>query len=121
MPTNREYPLTRVKGVEEEVRFVIDQVPYKAALETALANVKSAEAKLQTARLTVDSKEELFKENIVSDFDSQTAINQLLEAEAALAQAKAEETNARNNLSYTEVKSPVDGVASMIPYRAAGC
>lgn len=97
--------------------FIIDQIPYKAALETALANVKSAEAKLQTARLTADSKEELFKENIVSDFDRQTARNQLLEAEATLAQAKAEVTNARNNLSYTEVKSPVDGVASMIPYR----
>lgn len=100
-----------------QVLFVIDQVPYKAALETALANVKSAEAKLQTAKLTADSKEELYKENVVSDFDRQTARNQLLEAEAALAQAKAEETNARNNLSYTEVKSPVDGVASMIPYR----
>lgn len=87
------------------------------ALETALANVKSAEAKLQTARLTANSKEELFRKNVVSDFERQTAINQLLEAEAALAQAKAEETNARNNLSYTEVKSPVDGVASMIPYR----
>lgn len=100
-----------------QILFIIDQVPYKAALETALANVKSAEVKLQTAKLTADSKEELFKENVVSDFDRQTARNQLLEAEAALAQAKAEETNARNNLSYTEVKSPVDGVASMIPYR----
>lgn len=100
-----------------QVLFVIDQVPYKAALETALANVKSAEAKLQTARLTANSKEELYKAQVVSDFDRQTARNQLLEAEAALAQAKAEETNARNNLSYTEVKSPVNGVASMIPYR----
>lgn len=100
-----------------QVLFIIDQVPYKAALETALANVKSAEAKLQTARLTADSKEELYKEKVVSDFDRQTARNQLLEAEAALAQAKAEETNARNDLSYTEVKSPVDGVAGMIPYR----
>lgn len=45
-----------------QVLFIIDQVPYKAALETALANVKSAEAKLQTARLTANSKEELFKE-----------------------------------------------------------
>ena len=100
-----------------QVLFIIDQIPYRAALETALANVKSAEAKLQTARLTANSKEELFRKNVVSDFERQTAINQLLEAEAALAQAKAEETNARNNLSYTEVKSPVDGVASMIPYR----
>lgn len=100
-----------------QVLFVIDQVPYRAALETAVANVKSAEAKLKTAKLTAESKEELYRQKIVSDFDLQTAINQLLEAEAALALAKAEETNARNDLSYTEVKSPVDGVASMIPYR----
>lgn len=100
-----------------QILFVIDQVPYKAALKTAQANLKSAEAKLQTARLTADSKKELFKENVVSDFDRQTAINQLREAEAAVAQAKAELTRAANDLSYTEVKSPVDGVASMIPYR----
>ncbi len=97
--------------------FIIDQVPYKAALETAMANVKSAEAKLATAHLTAESKEALFKENVVSEFDLQTARNDLAEAKAALAQAKAQETNARNDLSYTEVKSPVDGVASMIPYR----
>ena len=91
-----------------QVLFVIDQVPYKAALQTALANVKSAEAAVATARLTFDSKEELFKERVVSDFDRQTAQNSLLEAEASLAQAKANETNARNDLSYTVVRSPVD-------------
>lgn len=100
-----------------QILFIIDQIPYRAALETALANVKSAQAQLQTAKLTAKSKEELYKVKVVSDFDRQTANNQLLEAEAAVSQAKAEETNARNNLSYTEVKSPVDGVASMIPYR----
>ena len=96
-----------------QVLFVIDQVPYKAALQTALANVKSAEAAVATARLTFDSKEELFKERVVSDFDRQTAQNSLLEAEASLAQAKANETNARNDLSYTVVRSPVDGVAGV--------
>ena len=100
-----------------QVLFIIDQVPYKAALETAKANPKSAEAQLETARLTAHSKEELFKENVVSDFDLKTARNQLLEAEASVAQAKAQVTSAANDLSYTEVKSPVDGVASMIPYR----
>lgn len=96
---------------------IIDQVPYKAALETVVANVKSAEASVGTARLTANSKEQLFKEKVVSDFDLQTARNSLLQAEATLAQAKAEEVNARNNLSYTEVKSPVDGVSGMLPYR----
>ena len=36
--------------------FVIDQVPYEAALQTALANVKAAKASLATAQLTYDSK-----------------------------------------------------------------
>lgn len=97
--------------------FIIDQVPYKAALETAAANVKSAESQLATAKLDAESREELYKANVVSEYDLQTARNTLAAAEAALAQAKAEEINARNSLSYTEVKSPVDGSASMIPYR----
>lgn len=97
--------------------FVIDQVPYKAALETALANVESAEAALATAQMTVESKEELYKDKVVSEFDLRTARNTLRQQKAALAQAQAELTNARNNLSYTEVKSPVSGTAGMIPYR----
>ena len=53
----------------------------------------------------------------MSEFDLMTAQNDLTEAEARLALCKAEEVNASNNLSYTEVRSPVNGVASMIPYR----
>ena len=97
--------------------FIIDQVPYEAALQTAVANVKSAEAALATAQLTYESKEELYKENVVSAFDLSTAKNSLLAAKAQLAQAKAQEVNARNNLSYTVVKSPSDGVIAMLPYR----
>lgn len=97
--------------------FIIDQTPYKAALETAKANVESAEANVATAQMTADSKEELFRENVVSRFDLQTALNSLRSAKASLAQACAELTNARNNLSYTEIKSPVDGTAGMSSYR----
>lgn len=97
--------------------FIIDQVPYKAALRTAKANVEVAEASVATAKMTVDSKEELFKENVVSQFDLQTARNSLRSANATLAQARAELLNARNNLSYTVIKSPVDGIAGMSSYR----
>ena len=97
--------------------FVIDQTPYKAALETAEANVESAEANVATAQMTADSKEELFRENVVSNFDLQQARNTLRSAKASLAQARAELTNARNNLSYTEIKSPVNGTAGMSSYR----
>ena len=100
-----------------QVLFVIDQTPYKAAYEIAQANVKSAEASLSTAQLILDSNTELFEQGVVSEFDLMTSRNDLVEAEARLALAQAEEINATNNLSYTEVRSPVNGVASMIPYR----
>ncbi len=100
-----------------QVLFVIDQVPYKAALETAIANVKVAEASLATAELTYNSTQELFKQKVVSDYNLQTSRNSYLTAKAQLAQAKAQEVNARNDLSYTEVKSPSDGVVGMLPYR----
>lgn len=100
-----------------QVLFVIDPVPYEAAYEIAAANVKSAEAALSTAQLLLQSNQELYEQDVVSEFDLMMARNDLAEAEAKLALALAEETNAFNNLSYTEVKSPVNGVASMIPYR----
>ena len=85
-----------------QLLFVIDQVPYQA---------------LSTAKLTLDSKKELHAQNVVSAFDLQTAENSWLSAKAQLAQMKALELNARNNLSYTEVKSPSNGVVGTLPYR----
>ena len=100
-----------------QVLFIIDQTPYTAAYEIAVANVKSAEAALSTAQLILESNKNLYEQDVVSEFDLMTAQNDLTEAEARLALCKAEEVNASNNLSYTEVRSPVNGVASMIPYR----
>ncbi|MGN0230491.1 MAG: efflux RND transporter periplasmic adaptor subunit [Muribaculaceae bacterium] len=97
--------------------FIVDQAPYRAALAEATANVKSAEAKLATAQLNLESTKMLREKNVVQDYDLHSTRNELAAAEAALAQARAQEVNARNNLSYTEVKSPVDGVAGMIAYR----
>lgn len=97
--------------------FVIDQVPYRAALAEAVANVKNTEAKLATAKLNMESTQKLHDNNVVQDHTLNTARNELAAAQAALAAAQAQEANARNNLSYTEVKSPVDGVAGMIAYR----
>lgn len=101
-----------------QVLFIIDQVPYQAALATAEANVEAANASVATAQLTADSKKELFAQNVVSSYELKTAENALLTARAGLAQAKAQRLSAANNLSYTEVKSPSDGVIGTLPYRA---
>ena len=97
--------------------FIIDQVPYKAALQTAEANVEAAKAGLATAQLVYDSRKELFAKNVVSEYDLRTAENSLLTAKASLAQAEAQAVIARNNLSYTVVKSPSNGVVGTLPYR----
>lgn len=100
-----------------EILFVIDQVPYQAAVQTANANVSAAQAEVETAKLLYDSKKVLFAEDVVSEYDLSTAKNSLAVAEASLAQAKAQLTDARNSLSYTEIKSPSDGVVGTLPYR----
>ena len=100
-----------------QLLFVIDQIPYRAALKTAVANVEAARAAMATAELTYNSNKELYTQKVVSEFSLKTAENTSLTAKAQLTQAEAQEVNARNNLSYTEVKSPSDGVVGALPYR----
>ena len=96
----------------------ITRVCVKAALSTADALVPVAEAQVETARLDYESKQALFKEEVISEYDLAQAKNALAVAEANLEQARAGQINARNDLSYTEVKSPTDGVVGTLPYRA---
>lgn len=116
--------LTKLCVVEGErvhkgqVLFIIDQVPYRASLETAEANVEVAKSSVATAELVYQSKQKLYADSVISDFDLQTAKNSYLSAKAGLAQANAALVIAQNNLNYTEVKSPSDGVVGTLPFRA---
>ncbi|WP_288797008.1 efflux RND transporter periplasmic adaptor subunit [uncultured Alistipes sp.] len=100
-----------------QVLAIIDQVPFRAALRTAQANVSAAKAKVETARIELQGKQALFDEKVISDYELSLARNQLAVSLAELEQAKAQETDARNNLSYTEIKSPSNGVVGTLPFR----
>lgn len=100
-----------------QVLFVIDQVPYLAALQKAKAAVATAEANEAIAKQTLEGKLSLYNDKVISDFELRTAQNEYKSAQAALLEAQAGLTEAANNLSYTEVKSPVDGYAGMTSYR----
>ena len=100
-----------------QVLFSIDPVQYQAAVNSAQAAVATAKAAVNTQELTVNNKRELNKKNIISNYDLQMAENQLAQVKAQLAQAEAQLTNAKNNLSYTKVTSPSNGVVGSIPYR----
>lgn len=97
--------------------FIIDQAPYVAALNTAKANVSAVTAELATAQLNYDSRKELYVQEVVSEFDLLTAVNELALAKARLEQVNAQLANAENNLSYTLIKSPSDGVIGTLPYK----
>lgn len=97
--------------------FMIDDVQYREAVNQAAANVNSANASLATASLTYKNKQELHKQNIIGDYDLQTAMNSLSQAKAQLAQAKASLISARQNLAYCTVTSPSNGVVGDIPFR----
>lgn len=97
--------------------FIIDQVPFKAALNTAKANLSAVKAQLANAQLIYNSKKELFNQHVVSEFDLKTSENELLLVKAQVEQMTAQVDNAANNLSYTVIKSPSDGIVGTLPYR----
>lgn len=97
--------------------FTLDQVPYQAAVAQAEAAVNAARTSVATAELSANNQKALLDRNIISRDAWQVADNQLQAARAQLVQAEAALTNARNSLSYTVVKAPSDGVVGAIPNR----
>lgn len=97
--------------------FQIDPTQYKAAVGQAKAAVEMAKANVATLTLTEKNKKNLYNQQIISDFEYQTAVNQLMSAKASLAQAEAQLVSASQNLSFCTVKSPSNGVVGTFPYR----
>lgn len=100
-----------------QVLFEIDDVQYREAVKQGIAAVNVAKAQVATAHLTYTNKKELRRQNIIGDFDLQTALNNLSSARANLAQAQASLIAARQNLAYCRVTSPSNGVVGSIPFR----
>ena len=94
--------------------FEIDPTQYKAAVNQAKAAVAMAEANVT---LTEKNKKDLYNNAIISSFEYETAVNQLMSAKASLEQAKASLVSANQNLSFCTVTSPSNGVVGTFPYR----
>lgn len=97
--------------------FQIDPTQYAASVRQAKAAVEMAKANVNTLTLTEKNKKALFDKQIISEFEYQTAMNQLLSAKASLAQSEASLISAEQNLSFCTVTSPSNGVVGTFPYR----
>ena len=97
--------------------FQIDPTQYAAAERQAKAAVEMAKSNVNTLTLNEQQKKNLYDKKIISDFEYQSAVDQLLSAKAGLAQAEAQLTSARQNLGFCTVTSPSNGVVGTFPYR----
>jgi multidrug efflux system membrane fusion protein len=113
---------TRVDGELQQVLFtegqevtaggslaVIDPRPFQAALDQAIAKKAQDEAQLANAKVTLVRNTDLLNKKVIaqSDFDiSKYSVDQF---QAAVQADQAAIENAKTQLDYTQIKSPIDG------------
>ena len=107
----------------------IDSSSQSNSLSTAEAQLASYQAQLASAKVALEVAQanynrlsKLYKQNSASEAEVETAKNTLASAKAsvneAVAQIKQSQisvNNARTNLNYTQILSPMDGVIVSIP------
>ena len=93
-----------------QLLFIIDQVPYKAALKRWCANVEALHVLLlATAALTYNSNKELYAQKVVSEFSLKTAENAYLTARHSSRRPKPQEISAQQPFSMQSRKVPATG------------
>lgn len=101
-----------------QLLFTINAPQYEQAVRTAAASISSAEADVNAAQLQVNKTKPLVDKDIISKYELDAAQLTLQSKRAALAQTKASLVNAKVNLGYTRITSPVDGVVGTLPFKA---
>ena len=92
-----------------QVLFEIDAAPYQAAVDQREAQRASAEAALTNATMQLKRAQELLTTKTGTQATADQRLAEQLQAKAALAEAEAALRDAKINLSYTEIKSPIAG------------
>lgn len=89
--------------------YQIDDARYRAALNSAIADMKSAEANIKSVEARAQRYKDLVKINAVSEQEYDDVTAELDQAKAAVAVAQAAVDVAQVNLDYTKVYAPIAG------------
>jgi membrane fusion protein (multidrug efflux system) len=93
--------------------FEIDRRQFQAAYDQATGTVGRAKAALAKTNVDVERYTPLVAQKAVSQQELDNALAARDEATAALASAEASQQEAKLNLEWTRVASPIDGVAGI--------
>ena len=96
-----------------ELLFEIDARQYQAAYDEAKGQLARAQAVLVKAQQDVRRYTPLAAEGAVSQMELDTAVQARAAGAADVASARAALENAQLNLEWTQVRSPIDGIAGI--------
>lgn len=94
-----------------DLLLLIDQRPYRAELDRATADLARARTRAAFAQAQVTRADHLLASHAISDEEHDERLAAAGEAKAETQAAEANVAAARLNLSFTEVRSPIDGRA----------
>jgi membrane fusion protein (multidrug efflux system) len=94
---------------KDQVLFTIEPEPYQAAVDQKIAQRDAAQAALNNAELQLKRAAELLRTNTGTQVTYDQRLSEQLQAKAQLEDANAQLRDAQIQLSYTEIKSPIDG------------
>jgi len=92
-----------------DVLFEIDPRPFRAELNRAEAAAVAARARVELAHTELARAEKLFAEKAIAQRELDTSASGFKELDANARAAEAQAENARLNLAYTRVTSPISG------------
>src|ERR1700733_15870582 len=95
-----------------DLLFVIDPRPYRDALDSAKASLEREKAAAAFANIQEKRAQALNASNAISQEEYQNRGSDLSQSTARVHEAEAAVATAELNLSFTEVRSPVDGRTS---------
>lgn len=94
---------------KDELLIVIDPRPYQVALQQAEANLTKDQAQLNNAKAQYERNKVLYEEGVIAKQDLDTLQASFGTYEGTIAADKAAIENAKLNLTYCYIKSPIDG------------
>lgn len=92
-----------------DVMYVIDPAPFESKVRSARATLDSSKAAQSLAAQKASRQQELQRNNVTSQQDTESAVSALAQANADVERAEADLQIAQLELQYTKVTAPISG------------